>query len=169
MFFNLIFAFTYWVKCERVFFEFWLCELDATTAPTQIHATVACMWLLLLHYRTQVKKKVLQCHCSCVAPAVAVSGQSSNIFFGLPPPRFDSAASKLKEVLMLSPDIVKVTGGRFASCDYSNCIIRGLLRTSRKCVIIYEIKKKRWFTFIINLNIFMHFLINTISPLWVFE
>lgn len=60
-------------------------------------------------------------------------------------------------------------GGRFASCDYSTCIIRGLLniRGKKKCYL-WE-KKTVYFLLLISTYSWCTFLINTISPLWVWK
>lgn len=118
-------------------------------------------------------------HCSCVVSLAAVIGGCCwSLSLDLPPrvwpisPMFAlmGHSFRVSGSVNVAPRSCanKITGGRFASCDYSTCIIRGLLNSKgkKRCYLW----QRRWFTFIVNRNIFMmHFLINTISPLWVLK
>lgn len=69
------------------------------------------------------------------------SGRCSSLFLDLPP-RFDPPVPfelvghsfRVSGSVNVAPRycINQITGGRLASCDYSTCIIRGLLNSKRK-------------------------------------
>lgn len=99
-------------------------------------------------------------------------GRCSSLFLD-PSPMFDPSVSfalvghsfQVSGSVNVAPRYCfnQIAGSKFGLCDYSTCIIRGLLNSKRKKGVIYD--KEVYFTFIINCNIFMmHFLINIISP-----